>query len=176
MAVGPTKARAFHQDVDQYGRQLSAADREKLLKPYLPSTPSTRSPSRSPTRKGVLPHHKKRVRPALKHLLHVLLFTVIHAVFSVYIRFRKFYHAVVDRVFAVLYYHHRTPELIKKDVKNLSKLPKHLSVILELGKEDGLDTLINDACEVAAWTASAGMPMLSIYERTGIVQFPPSYA
>lgn len=72
---------------------------------------------------------------------------------------------------AVLYYHHRTPELIKRDMKGLSKVPKHLSVILELqpegGKKDRLETLVNDACEIAAWSAGAGVPVLSIYERTG---------
>lgn len=30
-----------------------------------------------------------------------------------------------------------------------------------------LDTLVHDACEIAAWTAAAGIPTLSIYERSG---------
>jgi hypothetical protein len=56
-------------------------------------------------------------------------------------------------------------------VKGLSRLPKHLSVILSL--EDGgrggaeLERLVNEASEIAAWCASAGIPRLSIYERTG---------
>lgn len=71
----------------------------------------------------------------------------------------------------MLYYHHRTPELIRRDVKPLSRVPAHLSVILELapegGKKDALETILNDACELAAWSASAGIPTLSIYEKTG---------
>jgi dehydrodolichyl diphosphate syntase complex subunit NUS1 len=31
----------------------------------------------------------------------------------------------------------------------------------------GLEGLLNDVCEIAAWSASAGIPLISIYERTG---------
>lgn len=107
----------------------------------------------------------------MRHLIHSLLFSLIHVIFSILIRIRQIYHALLDRAFAVLYYHHRTPELIRRDVRNLSRIPKHLSVVLDLppegGKQDGLETLLNDACELAAWSASAGVPLLSIYERTG---------
>jgi hypothetical protein len=84
------------------------------------------------------------------------------------------YHAVVDRIFAILYYHHRTPELIKKDVKGLKRLPEHLSVILTLedgGKTGaGLEQLVDEAAEIAAWCAAVGIPMLSIYEKTGMLK------
>ena len=51
-------------------------------------------------------------------------------------------------------------------MKNLDKLPKHLSVIVEYQEDDksqgnaGLEGLVNDVCEIAAWTASAGIPFL----------------
>lgn len=70
----------------------------------------------------------------------------------------------------MLYYHHRTPQLIQKDIKQLSRLPNHLSVILENDQNDrlgGLDALIDDVAEIACWCASAGIPMLSVYEKTG---------
>ncbi|KAK3709694.1 hypothetical protein LTR37_010721 [Vermiconidia calcicola] len=169
--VSPRKAQAFHTDSDATGRRLSAHERERLLKPYLPPISKQQTPHPSPNRKF---HHKQRVRPAIRHLIHSLIFSIIHTFFSIYIRIRQAYHAVVDQVLAMLYYHHRTPELIKRDVKGLSKVPKHLSVILQLppegGKKDRLETLVNDACEIAAWSASAGVPMLSIYERTGILK------
>ena len=96
----------------------------------------------------------------------------MHTIFSVYIRLRQAYHAVKDRILAILYYHHRTPELIQKDVKGLSRLPKHLSVILKL--EDGgrggagLEALVDEVAEISAWCACVGIPMLSIYEKTGM--------
>lgn len=174
--VGPRQSHAFHTGSDVSGRRLSVSEREQMMRPYLPSQPEKQETG---SRNGNLHqphplrlHHRQRVRPALRHIIHSLLFSLIHTVFSIYLRFRQAYHAVVDRVLAVLYYHHRTPELIRKDVKSLTKVPQHLSVILDLppegGKKDRLETLINDACEVAAWSACAGIPMLSVYERTGI--------
>ncbi|TKA22543.1 hypothetical protein B0A50_08084 [Salinomyces thailandicus] len=170
--VGIRQSTAFHTDRDASGRELSAAEREKLLKPYLPSASNKQPTAGQDARRRF--QRRPRVRPAIRRFLHWTLFTIIHTLFSIYIRLRKVYHAIIDRIMAVLYYHHRTPELIKRDVKSLSKVPSHLSVILDLppegGKKDALETLVNDACEVAAWSACAGVPMLSIYERTGILK------
>jgi dehydrodolichyl diphosphate syntase complex subunit NUS1 len=93
----------------------------------------------------------------------------VHTIFSVYIRFRQGYHAVKDRILAILYYHHRTPELIQKDVKGLTRLPEHLSVILKLedGGRGGLEALVDEVAEISAWCACVGIPMLSVYEKTG---------
>ncbi|KAK5168507.1 hypothetical protein LTR04_006585 [Oleoguttula sp. CCFEE 6159] len=114
------------------------------------------------------------MRDFLNNQLHVLVYTAIHTLFSIYVRLRRVCHAIIDRVFAILYYHHRTPELIKKDVKGLSRLPQHLSVILDFNEDghngSGLEDLVNDVCEIAAWSASAGIPILSIYERTGVLK------
>ena len=169
--VGRRQVRAFHTGRDEKGRRLSVTEREQMMRPYLPADLANDDRQPSTTTRHIRFHHKQRVRPAIRHLIHNLIFILIHTVFSIYIRFRQAYHAIVDRVLAVLYYHHRTPELIQKDVKSLTKLPQHLSVILELppegGKTDRLETLVNDACEVAAWSASAGIPMVSVYEKTG---------
>lgn len=53
-------------------------------------------------------------------------------------------------------------------------MPKHLSAILrgEVDKRPkaDLDRLIDEAAELATWTACADIPMLSIYEKTGILK------
>ncbi|RMZ13888.1 hypothetical protein D0860_02354 [Hortaea werneckii] len=165
--VGTEQSTALRYNEDNSGRVLNATGREHLLKPYLPSAPKQEDTAASLAGRF---RHTSRIRPAIRQLLHWTLFAIIHTLFSVYIRLRQVYHAVLDRLFALLYYHHRTPELIQRDVKGLSKVPNHLSVVLELppegGKKDRLDTLMNDACEVAAWSACSGIPMLSIYEQT----------
>lgn len=61
--------------------------------------------------------------------------------------------------------------MIQKDVKRLNKVPKILSVILKV-EDDGkggaeLERLVNEVAEVSAWCASAGIPVLNIYEKTG---------
>jgi dehydrodolichyl diphosphate syntase complex subunit NUS1 len=159
-----TKETRIYRNTTKKGQPaLDPKQREKLLKPYLPSPPaSPRATNRSFTRS---------LRHFIKTQIHILVFTVIHTLFSLYIRVRQIYHVLVDRLFALLYYHHRAPELVKQDVRGLSRLPEHLSVILELKGEDRglarLDELMDEVAEIAAWCACVGIPMLSVYEKTG---------
>lgn len=149
------------------GTLLSPKQREELVKQYLPSTALSSSPSAPPKRMS------RPVRTFLRSQLHLLVFTIIHTIFSIYIRIRQTYHALLDRVFAVLYYHHRAPELIKQDVKHLSRKPEHLSVILELKADErgtaSLEALMDEIAEISAWCACVGIPMLSVYEKSGIL-------
>lgn len=164
---------AFHYDTDEHGNTITAEEREKLIRPFLPAPnidggadTRDKSPSKS-SRK----HRPQRVRPFIKATLHLVLYNLIQFIFSVYVRFRIAYHNVTGKISSLLYYHHRAPEYIQKDVQPLSQLPQHLSIILELDRTEkspaGLDALINDVCELVAWSACAGIPMLSIYEQTG---------
>ena len=166
----------YRADVQAKGHAFTKEERENLLRPYLPAPPEE-SPDREVRRdqkveKSKRRGRRKRVRPFIKSQLHILLYYLIHLIFGIYIRLRQIYHAIIDRVLAILYYHHRTPELIRKDVKNLSCLPKHLSVILKLRiEEDGsLEALMDEVAELCAWCASAGIPMLSVYEKTGALK------
>lgn len=146
--------------------QLSPADRESILKPYLPD-PADLPRRQIPRRKK--PLRKTPVRTFLKSQLHQLAYTLIHIFFGIAVRLVQTYHAVVDRIFAIVYHHHRTPELIRKDVRGLKRLPEHLSVILSLKKEDdALAVLMDEVAELTAWSASSGIPMLSVYEKSGM--------
>jgi dehydrodolichyl diphosphate syntase complex subunit NUS1 len=174
MVVSERTTAAYRSDVRAQGRELTAAEREKLLRPYLPAP---QEPSRAvdsvPKSNGTKARRKPRRKPVrtfVKSQLHVLLYYLIHLVFGIYIRLRQIYHATVDRLLAIAYYHHRTPALIRKDVRNLSRLPEHLSVILTLkGEEDGgLEALMDEVAELCAWCASAGIPLLSVYEKSGM--------
>lgn len=135
-----------------------------------PFLPAPRNESDAPaTRNG------SKANPSFRRFVrrqyHIFVFFLMHIFFSLYIRFRQAYHAVADRIQLVYYHHHRTPELIQHDVKGLRRLPKHLSVILTLEDQRrtgaALEKLMNEVTNVAAWAASAGIPQLSIYEKTG---------
>ncbi len=153
----------YRQDVQARGTFLSPEGRERLLKPYLPAPPKKKS---TPRRKVSQP-----IQDFIMKQIHILIYSIIHMLFSVYIRIRQTHHAIIDRIFAILYYHHRAPELIKQDVKSLDRLPQHLSVILELKGDEqgtaGLEALIDDLAEIAAWCCCVGIPTLSVYEKTG---------
>ena len=159
------------------GRQLTAKEREELLKPFLPSEPVSSSETASKTKplrdRRRSSQHTKRKPGSIKIFLYFAIHHVIALLFSVFFRFRRAYRLVRGKIVSLLKYHHRTPEFIAHDVKDLDKLPKHLSVIVEYQEDDGsegtagLEGLVNDVCEIAAWAASAGIPFLSVYERTG---------
>jgi dehydrodolichyl diphosphate syntase complex subunit NUS1 len=177
--VDPIAATAFRRGKLD-GRELTAEEREKLLKPYLPEEPATstepsRAPSPAPTSRRSNKQTKAKRKPTwFRHALHAIIYAVISFLFSVFFRFRRSWRMVKSKVVSLLKYHHRTPEFIQRDTRHLERLPKHLSVILEFyeGDEDqgsaGLEGLVNDVGEIAAWAASAGIPFLSVYERTGM--------
>lgn len=59
-------------------------------------------------------------------------------------------------------------------MQTLKKKPRHVSVILHLeegGKRgDAKEKMMNDVADITAWCASAGIPMLTVYEKTGILK------
>lgn len=168
------------------GKQLTAKEREDMMKPFLPPAPiKTSSPDRASLKDPKSPKLTPRTTPApkfkstpIRSFLHVVIHAVISFIFSIFFRFRRAWRLFSYKVRGVLRHHHHTPEWIVNDVKNLEQLPKHLSVILEHKEDDedqgnaGLEGLVQDACEIAAWTASADIPLLSIYERTGTFYAP----
>ena len=166
--IASRETHLYRQDARRKGAFLSPKQREELLNPYLPVAPPSKSQAPTPRNRVLQP-----IQTFLKQQLHLLVFTIIHTLFSSYIRIRQLYHALLDRIFAVLYYHHRAPELIRQDVKNLSRIPEHLSVLLELKGEErgtaGLEALMDEVAEIAAWCSCVGIPMLSVYEKTGMM-------
>lgn len=161
-----------YKDTEAYRRTetgnmlLSAKQqREELLKPYLPSD---RNEKKQPT--TLL----GRGRRFLKALLFLFSYNVVHTIFSLYIRMRIWYHQILYHIISLLKYHHRTPDYIRQDVSKLKRLPTHVSIILTLeeggSRRDAKEKLIKEIADVAAWCASAGINMLSVYERTGILK------
>jgi dehydrodolichyl diphosphate syntase complex subunit NUS1 len=156
-------------------KQLSIQQREALLKPFLPSEPSSSSESAPRSRNRASAQKSKLNKKAgpVKSLLYFATYHLIALLFSIFFRFRRAFRLAYTKFVSLLKYHHRTPEFIAGDVAHLEKLPKHLSVIVELNDDDeqqgnaGLEGLVNDVCEIAAWASAAGITFLSVYERTG---------
>ncbi|KAL4923767.1 ditrans,polycis-polyprenyl diphosphate synthase [Aspergillus undulatus] len=158
----------LRDNVRSRGVKLTASDRENLVRPYLPDP--SELPRWPPQRRKKLPR-KTPIRTFIKSQIHLIAYTFLHIFFGIAVRLVQSFHAVVDRILAIIYYHHRTPELIRKDVKNLDRLPEHLSVILSLRKEDdALPLLMDEVAELVSWSASAGIPVLSVYEKSGALK------
>ncbi|CAI7664079.1 unnamed protein product [Penicillium glandicola] len=160
----------LRDDLRARGTKLSVEERESLLKTYLPD-PAELGKKPAPTASERRKTRKTPIRTFLKSQTHYLTYAFTHIIFGIVVRLLQAYHAVVDRILAVVYHHHRTPELIRKDVKNLKRLPQHLSTILTLRKEDdALAVLMDEVAELAAWSSCAGIPQLSIYEKSGVLK------
>ncbi|KAH8149265.1 uncharacterized protein LAJ45_06805 [Morchella importuna] len=138
-------------------KPLEVLDRERFI---LPRLPPADEPRRRPIRNFVFTRFYK------------LVLLTIYLIYSVYAKLRWTYRTVLNRGFSILYYHHRTPQLIQQDVQELrqaGKLPRHVSVIVEFEK-GGLDTLVDEVAEITCWCASAGIRCLSVYEQTGVLK------
>ncbi|KAF2675151.1 Undecaprenyl diphosphate synthase [Microthyrium microscopicum] len=172
---------AFYDNSSLEGHELSARERESIMKPLLPEPPSNDSKSTVMLQERIhqraeskRKERKKPIRTTLRHWLYMAFHTIIHIFFGIHIRIRKSIRAVKHRWSAVFNYHHRTPELIRKDMKNISKMPQHLSVALELNTQDdrqaAMATLVNDVGDLTSWCAASGISFLSVYEKTGVLK------
>ncbi|KAG0152723.1 hypothetical protein PDIDSM_2528 [Penicillium digitatum] len=162
----------LRDDLRARGTKLSVEERETLLKSYLPDPTELRQ---KPAPKAITSERRKTrktpVRTFVKSQIYYFAYAITHIIFGIVVRLLQAYHAVVDRIFAIVYYHHRTPELIRKDVKNLKRLPQHLSTILRLRKEDdALAVLMDEVAELPAWSSCSGISQLSVYEKSGILK------
>ncbi|POR35627.1 Dehydrodolichyl diphosphate syntase complex subunit NUS1 [Tolypocladium paradoxum] len=171
MPLNARDREAYRADEVRHHTLLSDQEKKMMLRANLPPPTeipnvSKLSPSQRRSRLGV--------RRFLQNQIHVLIFAILHGIFSLYIRIRQTVNIVCYQVSSVLYYHHATPQYIRKDVMGLGRRPKHLSAILKAeenhrAKAD-LERLIDETAELATWCACAEIPMLSVYEKTGILK------
>lgn len=172
---------AYRRDAKANHSLFTKEEREELLATYLP-VPRVRSRSSHDRNSTLLiednDHKYSRQSPRAKKFLqaqiHALCYLIVQTLFSIYVRIRLARHFITIRILAILYYHHRAPELIQKDARALHRLPKHLSVVLTVDdastESTALEELLDKVADLSAWCACVGIPTLSIYERTGILK------
>lgn len=166
--------KVYREDVNNKGNTLSTEERRQLLERYLPDPAElgarrNQAAAASPLRKS---GRRRRVRPFIKQKIYLLVYLVVQLIFGIYIRIRQITSAILQKFIAVRHYHHRTPAYIQQDLKNLNRLPEHLSVIVQFdsSNDDGLETLLDEVAELSAWSTAAGIPLLSVYEKSGILK------
>lgn len=105
------------------------------------------------------------------------LLKIIYILLAVYEFGKSYFLRGKYQVEALTMSPHKTPQLIRNDVAKLSKVPRHIAVILESKQRHveggGVDGLLNDVGEVAAWCIGAGAAELTVYERTGLLKSLP---
>lgn len=107
------------------------------------------------------------------YLKHTILLAVFFLM-SIVRNLQFVYHKACLRFYSMAYYPNKTPQVIRDDVVKLSKIPKRVSCIVNLRADDdengGIEGLVADISELAAWCLSAGIPSLTIYEYNGVIK------
>lgn len=110
---------------------------------------------------------------ALYSLRHAILLGIFF-LFSIVRNIQFVYNKACLRLFSMAYYPNKSPQVIRDDVSKLGKIPRRISCIVDLRSDDdengGVEGLIADIAELAAWCLSAGIPSLSVYEYNGAVK------
>lgn len=165
--------KAYRADEAAGYELLTDADRRRAVKASLPSLNDAQAAAAASNASKTKRSSRFGVRQFIKTQIHVLVFAIMHGIFSLYIRTRQMWNIVGYQIASVLYYHHGTPQYIQKDVTGLARIPTHLSAILRTeGRRHStdLERLIDETAELATWCACAEIPMLSIYEKSGILK------
>lgn len=176
MPFSTNETQVYRRDVKTKGQALSFEEREALLKKYLPDPKSISKPQKIKLSSADLtaPGLTSKLLLYFRSLLHIAIHVIIQFIFGIYIRMRQIFNACIQKFLTIRHYHHRTPAYIQKDTQNLSRIPQHLSILLRYDPraddETGLETLIDEVAELCAWSTAAGVPLLSIYEKTGVLK------
>ncbi|RCK64330.1 Dehydrodolichyl diphosphate synthase complex subunit NUS1 [Candida viswanathii] len=104
------------------------------------------------------------------YINHFILLSIFFLI-AVYKNFQYIYRRLYLKYLTLTYYPSKSPQVIREDVNRLTKIPKILSCLLDLKDDDdengGKEGLIASICELAAWSLSAGIGKLIVYEFTG---------
>lgn len=118
--------------------------------------------------------YKSRKIGYLEYIFYKCLLVFLFIIYGIYRYFQLKYNFLKLKIYNIYYNPSNTPQLIRQDVTQLSKIPKRLAAILEIkpvGDVDGgINGLLNDASRLVCWTVSAGIKHLMLYDYDGLLQ------
>jgi dehydrodolichyl diphosphate syntase complex subunit NUS1 len=156
---------------------LMDGDKRRELKPTLP--PRANMPFRPQNMRTFSSAKKLPVLEPSSSLLRrrfdLLLLWILHLITALYLWIAAIKHRSKNFVWGLWYDWHAWPifqdYMIKRDIAILQKIPRHVAVILgqkKAKREYDADESVRRAVEVTRWCAAAGIPIVTVYERTGI--------
>lgn len=119
-----------------------------------------------------LVNHGGLINIGMFYLNYLLLFFIFSFI-SMYKQVNFYYHWLNIKYSSLIYYPNKSPQVVRDDIIKLTKIPRVLSCILDLKHHDdengGIDGLTNNISELTAWSISAGIQNLIIYEYNGVL-------
>lgn len=106
-----------------------------------------------------------------------ILMQIFYILFGAYVSLQSIYHRIQLRYLSVTYHQNRSPELISQDVSKFTKIPRIIGAVLRYKDSNeeggGLEGLLNETSDLAAWCIGSSIEGLIIYERRGILKTLP---
>lgn len=109
-----------------------------------------------------------------EYIVYKCILLILYVAYGIFRYLQYQFNRMKLRIYNVIYNPTNTPQLIRKDVGKLQKVPKKVAAILRMKPigdvGGGLTGLINDASELVSWTACAGIKHLTLYNDEGLLQ------
>lgn len=116
----------------------------------------------------------ERKTSKMEYFFYKGLLTILYVIYAFIRYFQYQYNRIKIKILNLAYNPSNTPQLIRQDVLKLQKLPKRLAAVLDTKSEGevggGVSGLINDGSEIVAWTVSAGVKHLTLYDYDGVLK------
>lgn len=118
--------------------------------------------------------YKAREIGHFEYLFYKSLLVVLFIIYGIFRYFQFQYNSLKLKIYNIYYNPSNTPQLIRRDVTQLNKIPKRLAAILEVKPVadvgGGVNGLLNDGSKLICWTVSAGIKHLTLYDYDGLLQ------
>ncbi|KAL6937749.1 hypothetical protein ACO0RG_004271 [Hanseniaspora osmophila] len=116
----------------------------------------------------------KKFTETCLHILFNFLLATFYCIFAMIRYFQYVINRIKIKIFNLAYNPANTPQLIRRDVNSLSKIPKNLAAILEYKSEEdvggGVLGLMDGSSDLVAWSLSSGIKHLVLYDYNGILK------
>lgn len=103
-----------------------------------------------------------------------VILAILYCLFAVYRFFQYNYNSIKLKFYSLIYNPSNSPQLIRNDVSSLTKLPKRLAAIVDYKSEEeiggGVLGLMENSSDIVAWSLSAGIKHLSLYDHDGLLK------
>lgn len=120
----------------------------------------------------------KCIEPVIQtpDVLHILM-SWLYLVFQLFLRVTSavgWYSRAINTDIECRLHEEVSFRVMQKDAGKLKKLPTHLSVILHLTESpNALERTMGTVADMMIWCSCMGIPLLSVYERTGETELMP---
>ncbi|XBW37448.1 hypothetical protein QEN19_003029 [Hanseniaspora menglaensis] len=115
-----------------------------------------------------------RILRAIFDVILKCILAFFYCFFAILRFFEYNYNSMKLKFYSLIYNPSNSPQLIRSDVSSLSKIPKILAAIVDYKSEEevggGVLGLMENSSDIVAWSLSAGIKHLYLYDHDGLLK------